>query len=116
MDNRYTIIGIISLILGMLFFIYSSDTYFYFGEPSFLFMVSLICIIFGFVFVIIGLTEPNPNKTIKNIKPETTISMVELAKRGWIDKKIEPIDILKYRYAKGEITKEEFENMKQDLE
>ncbi|NQS88652.1 SHOCT domain-containing protein [Patescibacteria group bacterium] len=27
-----------------------------------------------------------------------------------------PIDVLKIRYAKGEITKEEFEKMKKDLE
>jgi|GEM_PF-446216 len=32
-----------------------------------------------------------------------------------VERKDSPIDILEKRYAKGEITKEEFENMKKDL-
>ena len=39
--------------------------------------------------------------------------------RGWHDGPRQghhPVDILKERYAKGEITKEQFEQMKKDLE
>jgi len=42
--------------------------------------------------------------------------MKELEKRGWINKKEEPLEILKKRYANGEIIKKEFEDMKKDLE
>ena len=42
--------------------------------------------------------------------------LVNVSKRQGSETKETPLDILKKRYARGEISKEEYERMKQDLE
>ena len=60
-----------------------------------LFWIVLIVVI---VWAVVKFTNRNlPIDSINSVKKET------------------PLDILKKRYAKGEITKEEFERMKKDL-
>ena len=42
--------------------------------------------------------------------------LIEICKECEKEKTKTPIDVLKMRYAKGEITKKEFEDMKKDIE
>ena len=100
MDNRYLVLGIVSLVLGMFFFIYSYNSFLIFNGINFIFIISIFAIIFGLIFVVCGVTEPDKDK--KNLIEKS-------------DKMNNPIDILKMRFAKGEITKKEFEDMKQEL-
>ncbi len=41
--------------------------------------------------------------------------VMKISKSGGTESKKEPLDIVKERYAKGEISKEEFEQIKKDL-
>ena len=100
MDKRFLIVGFVSLILGLFFFVYSNSYYFYGGFNPF-FIISITAIISGLIFVVAGVTENYEEK--KNIDKNS-------------DKSNNPIEVLNMRYAKGEITKKEFEEKKKDLE
>ena len=41
--------------------------------------------------------------------------VIKLTQRGGSESKRDPLDIAKERYARGEISKEEFEQLKRDL-
>ncbi len=101
MHKRYLVLGIVSLVLGMFFFIYSYNTFLIFNGINFIFIISIFAIIFGLVFVVCGVTESDKDK--KNLIEKS-------------DKMNCPIDVLKMRFARGEVTKIEFEDMRKDLE
>jgi len=63
--------------------------------------------IIGMILLIVGALVPDSNKKLI-FDPNT-------GKSKYREEDDESLDILKKRYAKGEITKEEFEQMKQDL-
>jgi len=92
----------------------------------------LIMIIFGVIFVLVGLPMliwgnfvGGFNDWIKTGIPIFFIGLLLLAgsvvlsrkpKKEAMEEENDSMEILKQRYAKGEISKEEFENMKKDLE
>ena len=110
-----TLLGFFMIIFGLLFNI---QMIFYAEEVVF---VILGVTAFGISMTIFGYysksDESNKKEAIKkNQRTEVSKAMEELEKRSWVNKKDDPIEILKKRYAKGEITKKEFEDMKKDLE
>ncbi len=101
MDNKYLIIGLVSFVLGIFFFIFSYNSFVMFRDGIYIYIFSIFTIILGLIFIVCGVTESNED--MKNIIEKS-------------DKLNSPIDVLKMRFAKGEITKKEFEDMKKDLE
>jgi hypothetical protein len=55
------------------------------------------------------------DKSDTDIATKMIREMIDKNKAGKLETKESPLDVLKIRYAKGEITKEEFEQMKKDL-
>ena len=99
MDNRYLIVGFLSLILGLFFFTMTRLTFFIFDNVAFNIII-LFANLFGIVFITVGVLEPSPNEVKKKVA----------------NKSENPINTLKMRYAKGEITEEKYKKMKKELE
>jgi len=70
---------------------------------GFLFLFLLLALIVGIFWLVITQTHRRP-RTVTSSAPTSTPAARET-----------PVDILQTRYAKGEITKEQFEEMKRDL-
>ena len=101
MDNKYLIIGLVSFVLGIFFFIFSYNSFVMFRDGIYIYIFSIFAIIFGLICIVCGVTEHNEN--MKNIIEQSNTMVC-------------PIDVLKMRFAKGEITKKEFGDMKKDLD
>jgi putative membrane protein len=70
----------------------------YYGHGGFFMGVLFLILIAVVIYILVRISKPGPQSPLPSLPPET------------------PLDILKKRYAKGEITREEFEKMKKDLE
>ncbi len=101
--KRFAILGIFFLILGFILYIYGSNeqsSYYYelIQQGKNMALFGIIILIFGFIFITIGFVFISINTNKKEIKSESSN------------------EILNKRYAKGELTKEQYEQMKKDLE
>ena len=96
-------IGSLITIVSIIGFIIGDDYYLYYGAP--IYGVCIVGVFMGIILVLAGIYDyfqaDKREKEKYNKKPKV---------------EEESIKILKSRYAKGEITKEEFEQMKKDLE
>jgi len=122
MKKDIMVAGISITLLGffmiMYYLFFDTNMTIQYGEEVVFVVLGVIA--FGIVMTIFGYDSKSDesNKGIKKkYQPtEESIAMRELEKRRWVNKKEEPIEILNIRYAKGEITEKEFENMKKKLE
>lgn len=86
----------------------------FFGIGMLVMVAFWVLVIGGVVWLIVTLTRGNQNTAAPN-PPQAVTSNAPYALMPPNEPSPTPLDILKTRYAKGEITKEQFEEMKRDL-
>ena len=116
MEKDIVIIGIVFLVVGAILFFMGqamSNPWQYMMNPQYynwapmMNMFGLVFLIVGFIVSIVGAVSPEKKKNIQIKKNEIPLPR---------QTKDEALEILRTRYAKGEVTKEQYEQMKKDLE
>jgi putative membrane protein len=116
MERDIVIVGIVFIVVGAILFFMGqamSNSWMYMMSPGYynwapmMNMFGIALLIVGFIVSLVGAVSPEKKNNIQVMKNETSSS---------IQTKDEALEILRTRYAKGEITKEQFEQMKKDLE
>jgi len=115
MEKDIVLIGIIFLVVGAILFFMGqamSNSWQYMMNPQYynwapmMNIFGLVFLIVGFLVSIVGAVSPEKKKNIQIKKNE-----IPLPKQT----KDEALEVLRTRYAKGEITKEQYDQMKKDL-
>jgi len=113
MNRELVIIGIVFIIVGGIVFLVGRATGNswmhmmspqYYNFSSMMTTYGVILIIAGFIVSVVGVAMPEKQKNVPVKKNETSFQ------------KDEAFEILRIRYAKGEVSKEQFDQMKKDLE
>jgi len=105
---KLIIIGIVILIIGIFIGIISSIMSTSVGFSFFVFIVGIIILIVG---IIVGVVKGFRESREENYENQQK----EVYHQREVEEDDNPLDILKKRFANGEISKEEFDNIKKDL-
>lgn len=115
MKQEEVIIGVILIVVGtVLFFMGQSMNDPFSNRGNIFILFGVILLITGLIVSIIGATSTEIKKT--NLYNKQVTMKHEIPPKIIVQKpQDEAFNILRTRYAKGEVTKEQYEQMKKDL-